>query len=112
MADAGEILAGRVGREVLGAAQVIFIVFLCGSHVLTGLIAFDTSTSFLPQTCVSSLWSIYELTFSRLVTDGASCSVLWGAVTAIVCLILTLPRTLDGLAYLSVASFISIMSKL
>ncbi|KAI0707703.1 transmembrane amino acid transporter protein-domain-containing protein [Earliella scabrosa] len=86
MADAGEILAGRIGREVLGAAQVIFIVFLCGSHVLTGLIAFDT------------------------ITDGASCSVLWGAVTAIVCLILTLPRTLDGLAYLSVASFISIMS--
>ena len=45
MADAGEILAGPVGREVLGAAQVMFIVFLCGSHVLTGMIAFDTSTS-------------------------------------------------------------------
>lgn len=45
MADAGEILAGPIGREVLGAAQVIFIVFLCGSHVLTGLIAFDTSKS-------------------------------------------------------------------
>lgn len=44
MADAGEILAGPVGREVLGAAQVLFIVFLCGSHVLTGMIAFDTST--------------------------------------------------------------------
>lgn len=43
MADAGEILAGPIGREVLGAAQVIFIVFLCGSHVLTGTIAFDTS---------------------------------------------------------------------
>lgn len=42
MADAGEILAGPIGREVLGAAQVIFIIFLCGSHVLTGLIAFDT----------------------------------------------------------------------
>lgn len=43
MADAGEILAGPIGREVLGAAQIIFIVFACGSHVLTGLIAFDTS---------------------------------------------------------------------
>jgi hypothetical protein len=42
MADAGEILAGPIGREVLGAAQVIFIVFLCASHVLTGTIAFDT----------------------------------------------------------------------
>ena len=45
MADAGMILAGPIGREVLGAAQVVFMVFLCGSHVLTGLIAFDTSAS-------------------------------------------------------------------
>ncbi len=43
MADAGEIIAGPIGREVLGAAQVIFMIFVCGSHVLTGLIAFDTS---------------------------------------------------------------------
>ncbi|RDX46943.1 hypothetical protein OH76DRAFT_1355313 [Lentinus brumalis] len=86
MADAGEILAGPIGREVLGAAQVIFIVFLCGSHVLTGLIAFDT------------------------ITAGASCSVVWAAVTAIVCMIFTIPRTLDGISYLSVASFISIIS--
>lgn len=48
MADAGEILAGPIGREILGAAQVIFIVFLCASHVLTGMIAFDTSTIFYP----------------------------------------------------------------
>ncbi|KAI0723816.1 transmembrane amino acid transporter protein-domain-containing protein [Cerioporus squamosus] len=86
MADAGEILAGPIGREVLGAAQVIFIIFLCGSHVLTGLIAFDT------------------------ITAGASCSVVWAAVTAIICMILTIPRTLDGISYLSVASFISIIS--
>lgn len=45
MADAGEIIAGPIGREVLGIAQVVFIIFLCGSHVLTGLIAFDTSKS-------------------------------------------------------------------
>ena len=44
MADAGELIAGPLGREVLGAAQIIFMVFVCASHVLTGLIAFDTST--------------------------------------------------------------------
>ncbi|KAI0780491.1 transmembrane amino acid transporter protein-domain-containing protein [Trametes elegans] len=86
MADAGEILAGPIGREVLGAAQVIFMIFLCASHVLTGLIAFDT------------------------ITAGASCSVLWGAVSAIICLVLTIPRTLNGISYLSVVSFISIIS--
>ncbi|EKM55232.1 uncharacterized protein PHACADRAFT_255698 [Phanerochaete carnosa HHB-10118-sp] len=86
MADAGYILAGPIGREVLGAAQVIFMTFVCGSHVLTGLIAFDT------------------------ITAGASCSVLWAGVSAIICLVLTIPRTLNGISYLSVASFISIMA--
>ncbi|KAI0093715.1 transmembrane amino acid transporter protein-domain-containing protein [Irpex rosettiformis] len=85
MADAGEILAGPVGREVLGAAQVIFMVFLCASHVLTGTIAFDT------------------------MTNGASCSVVWAVVSAVICLIMTLPRTLNGISYLSVASFVSIL---
>ncbi|KAF7799617.1 hypothetical protein EIP86_010855 [Pleurotus ostreatoroseus] len=87
MADVGYIIAGPIGREVLGAAQIIFIVFVCGSHVLTGLIAFDT------------------------ITAGASCSVLWAGISAIICMVLTIPRTLDGISYLSVASFISIMSK-
>ena len=87
MADAGYILWGPIGREVLGAAQVIFMVFVCGSHVLTGLIAFDT------------------------ITAGASCSVLWAGVSAIICLVLTIPRTLNGISYLSVASFISIISE-
>ena len=86
MADAGYILAGPIGREVLGAAQVIFMIFICGSHVLTGLIAFDT------------------------LTDGASCSVVWAVVSAVVCLVLTIPRTLNGISYMSVASFISIIS--
>ncbi|KIP08747.1 hypothetical protein PHLGIDRAFT_507405 [Phlebiopsis gigantea 11061_1 CR5-6] len=86
MADAGYILAGPIGREVLGGAQVIFLVFVCGSHVLTGLIAFDT------------------------ITAGASCSVLWAGVSALICMALTVPRTLNGISYLSVGSFISILT--
>ncbi|TFY53426.1 hypothetical protein EVJ58_g9461 [Rhodofomes roseus] len=86
MADAGMVLAGPIGREVLGGAQVVFLVFSCGGHALTGMIAFDT------------------------ITAGASCSVLWAAVAAIICLILTLPRTLNGISYLSVASFISVFT--
>ncbi|EMD38128.1 hypothetical protein CERSUDRAFT_113275 [Gelatoporia subvermispora B] len=86
MADAGYILAGPIGREVLGTAQIIFMVFICGSHVLTGMIAFDT------------------------ITAGASCSVLWAGISAIVCMVLTIPRTLNGISYLSVASFISIIT--
>lgn len=103
MADAGEILAGPVGREVLGSAQVIFMVFLCASHVLTGTIAFDTSMLSLICPDLSSI--LKEL----LVTDGASCSVVWAIVSALICFVMTLPRTLNGIAYLSVASFISIL---
>ncbi|KZT21835.1 hypothetical protein NEOLEDRAFT_1171718 [Neolentinus lepideus HHB14362 ss-1] len=86
MADAGMVLGGPVWREILGTAQVVFLIFVCGSHVLTGLIAFDT------------------------ITSGASCSITWAAVTAALGFALTLPRTLDGISYLSVASFVSIMS--
>ncbi|CAL1705414.1 unnamed protein product [Somion occarium] len=86
MADAGEILAGPIGREFLGAAQVVFMVFICASHVLTGKIAFDTFTA------------------------GASCSVLWAAICAIVSLVCTLPRTLNGMSHMSVISFVSILA--
>ncbi|RPD80495.1 hypothetical protein L226DRAFT_566977 [Lentinus tigrinus ALCF2SS1-7] len=81
----GKSSRGPIGREVLGAAQMIFMVFTSGSHVLTGLIAFNA------------------------ITAGAPCSVVWAAATAIVCLVLTLPRTLNGQSYLSIASFASIM---
>ena len=71
MADAGEILAGAWGREILGAAQIIFIVFLCGSHVLTGLIAFDTSTSaerlpWVESAEILSFSHIWRVMFGRL----------------------------------------------
>ena len=103
MADAGEILAGPIGREVLGAAQVIFLIFSCGGHVLTGMIAFDTSE---PR------WSGFWVTDSHgPVTEGASCSVLWAGVSAIICLVLTIPRTLDRISYLSAISFVSIAGR-
>lgn len=35
MADAGTILWGRIGCGILGAAQLIFFVFIMGSHILT-----------------------------------------------------------------------------
>ena len=44
------------------------------------------------------------------VTNGASCSVVWAAVTAIICMFLTMIRTLSGISYLSVASFASVFS--
>ena len=35
MADAGEVMLGPIGREVFGVAQMLFLVFVMGSHILT-----------------------------------------------------------------------------
>ncbi|KAL9103065.1 MAG: hypothetical protein Q9163_001863 [Psora crenata] len=45
MADAGEVMLGPVGREVFGIAQMLFLVFVMGSHVLTFSIMMNTITN-------------------------------------------------------------------
>lgn len=42
MADAGEIIAGSIGREVVGAGQLLFMVFIMGSHLLTFTVAMNS----------------------------------------------------------------------
>lgn len=37
--------------------------------------------------------------------------MLWAGISAIICIVLTLPRTLNGISYLSVVSFISIVGE-
>ena len=86
MADAGEVLAGRIGREVFGAAQTLFLVFAMGSHILTFSIMMNT------------------------ITSHGTCTIVFGIVGMIVCLVFTLPRTLKKVSYMSIASFISICS--
>ena len=86
MADAGEVLAGRIGREIFGAAQILFLVFAMGSHILTFSIMMNT------------------------VTSHGTCTIVFGIVGMIVCLVFTLPRTLKKVSYMSIVSFISIVS--
>ena len=86
MADAGEVMLGPIGREVFGAAQIIFLVFVMGSHILTFSIMMNT------------------------LTDHATCTIVYGIVGMIVCLICTLPRTLLNVSYMAIASFISIIA--
>lgn len=85
MADAGEILFGPIGRELLGAAQVIFFVFVLGAHILTASIMFNT------------------------LTGHATCTIVWSVIAMLICLVLTLPRTLHKVSFLCVVSFISIL---
>ncbi|EMD00264.1 hypothetical protein BAUCODRAFT_64323 [Baudoinia panamericana UAMH 10762] len=86
MADVGEVLMGPIGREVLGAAQVIFLIFTMGSHVLTFTIAMNA------------------------ITGHATCTIVWGIIGLVILCICSLPRTLKKVSYMSIASFISIFS--
>jgi len=85
MADAGEVLFGRIGREILGAGQLLFFVFIMGSHILTFAIAMDA------------------------ITDGKYCNIIWMVVGLFLSLVFTIPRTLKHLSFYSIASFASII---
>ena len=86
MADAGEVLLGPVGREILGLAQLLFLVFIMGSHILTFSIMLNT------------------------ISIHGACTIIFGILGAIVCLLFTLPRRLGEVSYMAIASFISILA--
>ena len=86
MGDAGYILFGRFGRELLGAGQLIFIIFIMGSHILTFSIMMNA------------------------ITSHATCTIIFMLIGMVISIIFTLPRTLRGLTWLCVASFISIIA--
>ncbi|KAF7180888.1 hypothetical protein CNMCM7691_000017 [Aspergillus felis] len=86
MSGAGEVLWGSWGREILGAAQLLFLVFIMASHLLTFVIAMNT------------------------ITGHGACSIVFGVVGMVVSFILSLPRTLAKMSWLSLVSFTSIIS--
>jgi len=79
MGDAGEVLGGRIGREIGTAAQTIFLIFTIGSHVLTFTIAMNA------------------------VTGHATCIIVWAVVGVAILWLFTLPRTLKKVSYFSIA---------
>ena len=79
MADVGEVMMGPFGREAFGAAQTIFLIFIMGSHLLTFTIAMNA------------------------ITSHATCTIVWGIVGLVIFIVLTIPRTLRKVSYLSIA---------
>lgn len=85
MGDAGMILFGPLGREILSAGTVIFAVFATGGQLLAGQIA------------LSSL------------SDSKLCLMLYTGIFAIPTLLFSFPRTLDRLSWLCIPSVLSII---
>ena len=79
LADAGEILMGRFGRELFGLGQILFSIFIMGSHIVTFTVMMNT------------------------ITDHGTCSMVFSVVAFVICLVLSLPRTIKNLTYISCA---------
>ena len=88
MADAGEVLWGPIGREVVGFGQLLLPVFIMASHILTFTVAMNT------------------------ITGHATCSMIFGVVGMLASSILSLPRTLTNMTWLSIVCKFSTLSAL
>ncbi|KAE8394457.1 transmembrane amino acid transporter protein-domain-containing protein [Aspergillus alliaceus] len=85
--DAGGLLMGRVGNELFTTMLVLQLVFLTGSNCLTGTIA-----------------------FRHLAQNEHVCSVVFGAVSAIILLLLSIPSSFADMAFLGYIDFVSIVA--
>ena len=85
MGDAGMILFGWPGREILSFGTIVFAVFATGGQLLAGQIALGS------------------------LSNNKLCLMLYTGIFAIPTLLCSLPRTLDRLSWLSVLSVITIM---
>ncbi|CAN8102685.1 unnamed protein product [Discula destructiva] len=84
-ADAGRLLMGRFGYEFVGVMFAVQLLFLVGSHTLTGAIAFGN------------------------ITDNGTCSVVFAVCSAIILLFLAIPPSFTEVAILGYIDFASII---
>lgn len=76
--DIGQLLFGRIGREIFGAGFVIVGIFVMGSHLLTWTIALNT------------------------LSNHGTCTIVFGVVGIAVFALLTVPRTLKKVSFLAI----------
>ncbi|KAI0517596.1 transmembrane amino acid transporter [Xylaria bambusicola] len=85
MGDAGMIIFGPVGREILSAGTIIFAVFATGSQILAGQLALS------------------------VLSDQKLCTVAFAGIFAVAVTLASIPRTLDSLGFLSIVGGVSII---
>ena len=79
MGDAGEVIMGRFGRELLGTGQLLFLIFVMASHVLTFTVLMNT------------------------LTEHGTCTIVFGVIALVVSCIGALPRTMGNVYWMSIA---------
>ena len=78
MADAGDIIAGRVGRELLELGQLLFMIFLMASHILTFTVAMN------------------------VITEHGTCTIVFSIVSLVINVIATIPRTMNKVYWMAI----------
>lgn len=76
--DIGGIMFGSWGRELFGIAYVIYCIMCMASHLLTFTIAMN------------------------VLTNHATCTIIWGVVGLVVFSFLSMNRTLKNVSFLSI----------
>lgn len=84
MGDAGFIMFGPIGREVLSFGTLCFAIFACGGQLLAGQVALAA------------------------LSNNKLCLMLYTGIFAVPTLLCSLPRTFHGLGWISVASVLCI----
>ncbi|KAK1984502.1 transmembrane amino acid transporter [Colletotrichum cereale] len=88
--DAGELMFGWVGREVLGAAFCLLFTFTSGSAMLSISIALNALSAHATCTAVFvAVAAVVGFGFSSLRTLGRISGLAWVGVTSIVVAVLT-----------------------
>lgn len=77
---------GAFAREFVGFAQVILLIFVMGSHILTWTICMNT------------------------LTGHPMCTIIWSVIGLILLFLLSLPRTLKSVSWLSLISCLSVLT--
>jgi hypothetical protein len=85
-ADAGRMMFGNIGYEIVSAMFVMQLVLTISSHVLTGAIMFGN------------------------LTDNGACTVVFTVVSAILLFLVAIPPTFSEMAILGYIDFASIMA--
>ncbi|OLN86262.1 N amino acid transport system protein 4 [Colletotrichum chlorophyti] len=88
--DAGELMFGRVGREVLGAAFCLLFTFTSGSAMLSISIALNALSTHATCTAVFvAVAAVIGFSFSSMRTLGRISWLAWVGVTSIIVAVLT-----------------------
>ncbi|KAF2086047.1 amino acid transporter [Saccharata proteae CBS 121410] len=84
-ADAAQLLGGRWAKEIMGVSQCLLLVFIMAAHVLSFSIMMN------------------------VLTEHGTCSIVFGFLGFAVSLALALKRQMEKVAWLSVASCVSVI---